>query len=207
MVGGAVEDAADAIHPAGSELTHQRSQHGHAGHHGGLEAQVHGGLARRILELPTASRDEVLVGRDDALAGLESGQHGVAGDTGTAHQLDDDVDIVVEQLAEVGHLSHLGGDGQATVPLEVQVGDAHELRDTVSPGGDAGSPPGVEQSLRHGRTDGTQAEQGDARAGRSRPSWKGRHVLGIMIHGPIVAQRLPARVECRQHPPAHPSRP
>ncbi len=165
VVGGAVQDAPDGMHLAGSEFAHQRTEHRYARQDRGLEAQRGTGRTCRVLELPAAAGQQVLVGCDHVLVRRERGEDRLARHTRAADELDDDIDLVVENLAVVRHLAHIVGDGQAAVALEVEIGDRDERWDRLPARSHLRRPGGVQQSPGHRRAHRAQAEQGHARTG------------------------------------------
>ena len=100
VVGRAVDDAVDALDARGGERLLQHPDHRHDAGDRALEAQLHAVLARARPQLLAVLGEQLLVGRDDVLAGAHRPQHVLARRLDAADQLDDQV-RAVEDLVEV----------------------------------------------------------------------------------------------------------
>ena len=98
----AVDDPEHAMDVRDDERLAQHLDHRDRGADGGLEAQLDARAGSRREELGAAARDELLVRRDDGLAGPEEVEHVLAGRVEPAHHLRDDGDRrVVADRCEV----------------------------------------------------------------------------------------------------------
>ena len=96
----AVDDAVDALDVRRGERLLEHADHRHDAGDRGLEAQLHVVLARARPQLLAVLGEQLLVGRDDVLAGAHRPQHVVARGLDAAHHLDDQV-RAGEDLLEV----------------------------------------------------------------------------------------------------------
>ena len=91
----AVDDAEHAVDVARDHRLAQHLDDGDRGAHGGLEAQLHAVVLGRREQLLAVAGQQLLVGRDDRLAGLEQLQQVGAGRLDAAHDLGDDAHVGV----------------------------------------------------------------------------------------------------------------
>ena len=99
-VGGAVDDAVDAIDVGGGERLGQHADDWHHAGHGRLEAQLDAMLAGGAEQLVAVLGQELLVGGDHRAPGAHRAQDVFARGLDTAHQLDDQLGLL-EDLLEV----------------------------------------------------------------------------------------------------------
>ncbi len=137
-VGGAVDDPGDAADPVAGQGLPQRPQQRDPAAHRRLEQEVDAVGLGRLEQLPAEVGQQLLVGRDDGLAGLQGGQDQRAGRFDAADHLDDDIDG--------GVADHLVGVVGEAVGVEVDVallgqvadGDLGHLDLDAGPGLDDG---------------------------------------------------------------------
>ena len=144
VVGRAVDDPVDALHVRGGErlLQHADDRH-HAGHRA-LEAQLDPVLARARPQLLAVLGEQLLVGRDDVLAGAHRPQHVLARRLDAADQLDDQVRALQDLLERPARA------GEHAADLRPQPGDRHDRVGALG------------EQLGERRADGAVAEQADA---------------------------------------------
>ncbi len=111
--------------------------------HGSLEAQLHPARTRRIEQLLAVLGEQLLVGRDDMLAGLQRSEHVFARRLDPADQLDDQV----RGLEDLGEIAFAGGERLAQ--HRQTTGEPLDVLGTLS------------QQRGEGRADGAEAEQAD----------------------------------------------
>ena len=122
----AVDDAEDAVHVLGHERLAQHLHHRHGGADGCLEPQLDARVGRKSEELGAFACHELLVRRDDGLAGAEQLAHVAAGRFEPAHHLGDDVDpwVVAQSGEVVGEHALLSR--EASLPRRVSDERAHD---------------------------------------------------------------------------------
>ena len=98
-----VDDPEHPVHVRDDERLAQHFDHRDRGADARLEAELDAGRLRRLEQLGAPLRDELLVRRDDRLAGAQSVEDVAAGRLDPAHDLGDDGDQgIVDDRLEVG---------------------------------------------------------------------------------------------------------
>ncbi len=196
-VRGAVDDPEHARHVV---RDHRLAQHLHdrdRGAHRGLEAQLHAvalGGREQLLAVP---REQLLVGRDDRLAGREQVEQVAAGRLDAAHHLGHDADlgIVADGRRSRGEEA-VGRGGVGALAAGVADERAAHLDGAA---GDAGDLLGAgAQHPIDGRADGAVAQQADRRA----------VLISCLAHHAARerTRSVPLRGVMHSHRPARPDR-
>ena len=108
-------------------------------------------------------RDDVLVRRDDRLAGTERGRDQRVRRFVAAHQLDDDVGVVGGDQVRRGVGEHSGGRPRSRARVEVPYGDRRQLQGAAV--GRSQAIAQLAQSANHLCPDGSGSEDDDAQRG------------------------------------------
>ena len=167
-----VDDAEYAMHVRRDERLAQHLDHGDRRADGRLEAELYAALRRRREELGAAARDELLVRRDDGLAGAQQLEDVLAGRLDASHQLGDERDRrVVADRREVGRQHAVVGKVLALAPRL-----AHERAHDAQPvpGRALDVVGALREQSRHGAADVAVTEQRDGDVDGRHALWRAR---------------------------------
>ena len=128
VIAGAVEDAGDAKQPISRQPFAHRADDGNAARDRRLEQQLALHLPRERQQLDAVRRDELLVGGDHRLAGLQRSPNQLSRRLETAHQLDDDMSVRVDHRVEAVGPLHVRRNPVDLLPLDAAVADEGELQ-------------------------------------------------------------------------------
>ena len=189
-VGGAVDDPGDAADPVAGQGLPQRPEQRDAAADRRLEEEVDAVGLGRLEQLPAEVGQQLLVGRDDRLAGGERGEDERAGRFDAADDLDDEVDgrVVHDLVGVMGET--VGGEVDVAILGQVADGDLGHLDLDAGPGLD-----GVGVACRSGaRGPSRRGRSRAARPGPPRPgqrcSW--RRTASLLLQAKQIVEGLPA---------------
>ena len=182
-VGGAVDDAGDALYLIASQGAPQHAHYRNRGGYGSLEVEIYTGAVGGLRQLVCVRGNQGLIGGHHGLSGVECGEHQLAREVDTADNLNHEVDIIAgdERLGVIGQ--QLLGHARAQLIFVVD-GNAANLgwaTDAVSKGMSI-----LSQQAKDLSTNGAKAQQRDTNG------------LALALAGMLVCLKLASR--CSHNP-------
>ena len=163
-VGGAVNDAGDALHLVARKRAAQHAHHGDGGGDGGFVVEVDAGGVGGVGKLGAVGGHQGLVGGDHRLSGLECFEDELARVVNAADELDHDVHVVAgNQLARVPGQVQALDLGSILMLLDVRYRDTPHLDRAANSVLQAGRE--LRQQAQHLGTDGALAQHGNSHGG------------------------------------------
>ena len=146
----AVEDARDRRQPIGGDALAESAHHGNAAAHRRFEEQVDTAFGGAGEERLPVRGNQLLVGGDHRLAGVDGAFVPGARGVESADDLDDHVDVCLQDIFDAIGPDHVRRNPVDTLARDVAVEHVREGEQAVS---------AFHDQARHGLTDGAEAEQ------------------------------------------------
>ena len=153
VVAGSIQNSGNAVQAVSAQAGAQRGENGHSSGHRGAELKLASLLRGQLQKIGAVARDQLLVGRDHRLAGLQRRAHDLLRRIQAADQFDHDVGVGAEHRLNVVGPDDIAWNPGLLLLFDVAVADVGEAERLVV---------ALAQNFGDGAADGSEADEGDA---------------------------------------------